>query len=194
MAKSATGDEGDMGARAVPGTIGRATALGLGAILLAACSSGSMKAGPTATSVAEARASAAAEVAPRYMAPLAFADPSSNTARLDPLIAHHAHHYGVPESLIRRVIERESGYNPKARNGPYWGLMQILPATARTMGYRGDAAGLLDADTNMRYAVRYLRGAYMVGGYNEDAAVRFYSRGYYYDAKRQGLLEETGLR
>src|SRR5690606_2930948 len=27
-----------------------------------------------------------------------------------------------------------------------------------------------------------------------DQAVRLYARGYYYDAKRKGLLEETGLR
>ena len=62
------------------------------------------------------------------------------------------------------------------------------------MGYRGAASGLLDADTNLRYAVKYLSGAYMVGGNNADQAVRNYSRGYYYDAKRQGLLEEVGLR
>ena len=29
---------------------------------------------------------------------------------------------------------------------------------------------------------------------DHDLAVRYYSRGYYYDAKRKGLLEETGLR
>jgi soluble lytic murein transglycosylase-like protein len=62
------------------------------------------------------------------------------------------------------------------------------------MGYRGDGPGLLDADTNLKYAVKYLRGAYLVGGYSQDAAIRHYSRGYYYDAKRQGLLKETGLR
>jgi soluble lytic murein transglycosylase-like protein len=100
----------------------------------------------------------------------------------------------VPESLVRRVVPRESGFNPAARNGPYLGLMQIRHDTAKSMGYRGEATGLLDAETNLKYAVKYLRGAYMVGGYNADAAVRFYSRGYYYDAKRLGLLEETGLR
>jgi soluble lytic murein transglycosylase-like protein len=52
----------------------------------------------------------------------------------------------------------------------------------------------LDADTNLKYAVKYLSGAYVVGGGNADQAVRNYSRGYYYDAKRKGLLEEVGLR
>ena len=42
--------------------------------------------------------------------------------------------YGVPRSLVHRVIQRESDYRPRARNGPYYGLMQIHPATARQMG------------------------------------------------------------
>ncbi len=113
---------------------------------------------------------------------------------LDPLIVKYSAQYNVPESLVRRVIVRESGYNPRARNGPYYGLMQISYATAQSMGYRGAASGLLDPDTNLKYAVKYLSGAYKVGGQNHDQAVRNYSRGYYYDAKRQGLLEEVGLR
>ena len=55
-------------------------------------------------------------------------------------------------------------------------------------------AGLLDAETNLKYGVKYLRGAYLVADGNHDAAVKWYSRGYYYEAKRKGLLEETGLR
>jgi soluble lytic murein transglycosylase-like protein len=92
------------------------------------------------------------------------------------------------------VIQRESGYNPRARNGPYYGLMQILPQTAHTMGYRGAPEGLLDAETNMKYAGKYLRGAWLVARGNEDRAVMWYARGYYYEAKRMGLLKETGLR
>jgi soluble lytic murein transglycosylase-like protein len=100
----------------------------------------------------------------------------------------------VPEALIHRVIVRESGYNPAARNGPYYGLMQIRYDTAMSMGYKGPASGLLDADTNLRYGVKYLAGAYKVAGGSHDGAVSGYSRGYYYDAKRLGLLEEVGLR
>lgn len=72
--------------------------------------------------------------------------------------------------------------------------MQILPQTARTMGHRGPAEELLDAETNLRYAGRYLRGAWIVSRGNQDRAVMWYSKGYYYEAKRLGLLEETGLR
>ncbi len=110
------------------------------------------------------------------------------------LVARYADIHDIPESLLHRVIQRESGYNPGARNGPYYGLMQILPQTARTMGHRGAPAGLLDADTNLQYGGRYLRGAYLVADRNHDRAIQWYARGYYYEAKRKGLLEETGLR
>ncbi|MCU0905382.1 MAG: lytic transglycosylase domain-containing protein [Tabrizicola sp.] len=110
------------------------------------------------------------------------------------LIRKYAQVHDIPESLLHRVIQRESDYNPGARNGPYYGLMQILPQTARTMGYQGPPEGLLDAETNLMYAGRYLRGAWMVSGGDESEAVGWYARGYYYEAKRLGLLEETGLR
>jgi len=84
--------------------------------------------------------------------------------------------------------------SPGARNGPYYGLMQIHPDTARSMGYRGWPAGLLDAATNLEYGVRYLRGAWLVSGGDRTRAYDWYRRGYYYEAKRLGLLEETGLR
>jgi soluble lytic murein transglycosylase-like protein len=113
---------------------------------------------------------------------------------LDALIAHYAGHYEVPETLVRRVVKRESNFDPTARNKIYWGLMQIRHDTAQTMGYRGPASGLLDAETNLKYAVKYLRGAYLTADRNEDRAVSLYARGYYYDAKRKGLLKVTGLR
>lgn len=119
---------------------------------------------------------------------------SQGPAEINRLIAQYAREYDVPEKLVHRVVKRESTYNPAARNGPYYGLMQILPATARTMGHRGAPGELLDADTNLKYGVKYLRGAYMVARGNHDRAVMWYSKGYYYEAKRMGILRETGLR
>lgn len=119
---------------------------------------------------------------------------SGNTPEMNALVSKYARIHGIPESLLHRVIIRESRYDAGARNGPYYGLMQILPQTARTMGYRGSPEGLLDAETNLKYAGRYLRGAWLVSRGDEDAAVGWYARGYYYEAKRMGLLEETGLR
>ncbi|MBY5934683.1 lytic transglycosylase domain-containing protein [Tateyamaria omphalii] len=99
----------------------------------------------------------------------------------------------VPVALVQRVVIRESTHRPWARNGPYYGLMQILPATARSMGFRGQPSDLLDAETNLKYATRYLRGAWLVSGGDMDEAVMWYARGYYYEAKRLGLIEETGV-
>jgi soluble lytic murein transglycosylase-like protein len=65
--------------------------------------------------------------------------------------------------------------------------MQIKLATARSMGYTGNAAGLLDADTNMTYAVKYLAGAYRVANGNSGQAVHYYAAGYYYAAKNKGI-------
>lgn len=118
----------------------------------------------------------------------------NETPELRALIEKYAAHYSVPVTLVQRVIIRESTHRPGARNGPYFGLMQILPQTARTMGHRGTASDLFDAETNLKYAVKYLRGAWLLSDGDEGKAVMWYARGYYYEAKRQGLLKETGLR
>jgi soluble lytic murein transglycosylase-like protein len=106
---------------------------------------------------------------------------------LDALIARHAAANNVPEALVRRVIKRESGGNARAVSAGNYGLMQIKLPTARSMGYTGTAAGLLDADTNMTYAVKYLAGAYRVANGNPDRAVHYYAAGYYYAAKGKGM-------
>ncbi|MDQ2094514.1 lytic transglycosylase domain-containing protein [Rhodalgimonas zhirmunskyi] len=118
----------------------------------------------------------------------------NETPELRTKINKWSDHYEVPRQLVHRQIVRESTHRPGARNGPYYGLMQILPQTARTMGFRGKPSDLLDADTNLKYAVKYLRGAWLVSDGDMDKAVMWYARGYYYEAKRRGLLVETGLR
>ena len=95
---------------------------------------------------------------------------AGETAELRVMINKTADAHGVPRTLVHRVIQRESRYRPHARNGPYYGLMQILPATARQMGFRGKPSDLLDAQTNLTYAVRYLRGAWMVSDGSEAKA------------------------
>jgi soluble lytic murein transglycosylase-like protein len=94
------------------------------------------------------------------------------------MIARHAAANGVPVELVRRVVTRESGYNPRARNAGALGLMQIKYATARSMGYAGSPSGLLDAETNLTYAVKYLAGAYHAAGGSQGRAVALYASGY----------------
>ncbi|WP_404925177.1 transglycosylase SLT domain-containing protein [Mesorhizobium sp. ORM16] len=112
---------------------------------------------------------------------------------IDRLIVKYAAFYQVPVDLVRHVVNRESTFNPKAYNNGHWGLMQIKHATARGMGYDGPARGLFDAETNLKYAVKYLRGAWLVSDGNAKRADWLYQTGYYFDAKRKGLLEATGL-
>ncbi len=118
----------------------------------------------------------------------------NETPALRASINRWADHYEVPRSLVHRLAIRESTHNPAARNGPYYGLLQILPQTARTMGFRGKPTDLLDADTNLQFAVKYLRGAWLLSDGDQATAIKWYARGYYYEAKRRGMLVETGLR
>ena len=103
------------------------------------------------------------------------------------MVARHAAANGIPASLVHRVIMRESRYNPRAVSKGNYGMMQIRLGTARAMGYTGSAAGLLDPETNMTYAVKYLAGAYKAAGGSEGGAVTNYARGYYAQAKRRGM-------
>ena len=140
---------------------------------------------------------------PSYLAPAVFKieSPSADLPRtpvrgrsdVEKLITKYAALYEVPVELVRHVVNRESTFNPKAYNNGHWGLMQIKHATGRGMGYSGPASGLFDAETNLRYAVKYLRGAWLVSDRNAKRADWLYQTGYYYEAKRKGLLEATGL-
>jgi hypothetical protein len=109
-------------------------------------------------------------------------------AEYDALVAKHARANAVPEALVHRVIVRESRYRPDliGRGGTI-GLMQIKLATARGLGYTGDAEGLRDPDTNVLYGVKYLAGAYRAANGDHDRAVHYYASGYYYQAKQQRL-------
>lgn len=127
----------------------------------------------------------------------AKATASSRAARvsnpaLDAAIARHAAINGLPAAFVHRVVMRESRYNPHAvGKGGTMGLMQIKHATARGVGYRGSAAGLLDAETNLTYGVKYLAGAYRAAGGNHTRAVALYARGYYHEAKRSAAGQDA---
>jgi soluble lytic murein transglycosylase-like protein len=133
-----------------------------------------------------------ADPGPEAAVPAAEADAKPKTP-LDQRIAYYADLYDVPETLIRRSIVIESGYNPKAHHGPYWGLMQIRVETARGLGYHGNGRGLLDADENLKYAAAYLANAYLVAGGDEDRALKLYAQGYFYEARRKGLLDQLKM-
>jgi soluble lytic murein transglycosylase-like protein len=167
-----------------------------------------------ATNVPGATTAAPAPVVLAYAAPLrataltSFGDPfdisppgepeditptpeTVGPTRLNALIKKYSKLYEIPEELVHRVVRRESRYNPSAYSKGNYGLMQIRYNTAKAMGYDGPADGLFDAETNIKYAVKYLKGAWLVADNDHDNAVRLYARGYYYDAKRRGMLHLT---
>lgn len=118
----------------------------------------------------------------------------NETPQLRASINKWADHYGLPRELVHKLAVRESTHRPSAVNRPYYGLLQILPATARSMGYKGQPEGLLDADTNLKFAGKYLRGAWMLSDGDMDRAIFLYAKGYYPEAKARGMLVQTGLR
>jgi len=122
------------------------------------------------------------------MAVLPFAPTAQagGASEYEALVATHAQANGVPPALVHRVILRESRYQPHlvGRCGCI-GLMQIKLATARGLGYTGDAAGLRDPNTNLTYGVKYLAGAYRAAHGDHARAMHYYASGYYYATKRQ---------
>jgi soluble lytic murein transglycosylase-like protein len=83
---------------------------------------------------------------------------------LKPLIAQYASENDVPFGLADAVVRIESRYNANARNGVNLGLTQVNFRTAQSLGYKGDASGLLDAETNLRYGLKYLAMAHRLAG------------------------------
>ncbi len=94
------------------------------------------------------------------------------------LIARHAAHEGLPVELADAVVRLESRYDAGACNGPNVGLTQIHVRTARSLGYAGPVAGLLDPDTNLRYGLAYLAQAYRLAGGDTCRTILKYQAGH----------------
>ena len=77
------------------------------------------------------------------------------------LVRREAKEQGLPPDIADAVAYVESSYNPKAVGAVgEVGLMQIRPQTAAMLGYKGDEAALFEPETNVRYSVAYLAGAW----------------------------------
>ena len=105
------------------------------------------------------------------------------------LIQTYAKTYGVPVDLAHAVVRVESNFNPKARGSAgEIGLMQIKPATARMMGYRGTAKGLYDPETNIKFGMKYLAMAHDLGGGTTCGTILKYNAGH--GAKRMNPVSK----
>jgi len=102
-------------------------------------------------------------------------------------IVKHANANGVPVALALAVVRVESNYRPgvRGRAGEV-GLMQIKPQTARGMGFSGSTKALYDPETNLRWGMKYLAGAYQRAGGDTCGTIMRYQGGHY--AKRMSKV------
>lgn len=95
------------------------------------------------------------------------------------IINKYASLNGVDADLAHAVVRIESNYNPRTRGSAgEVGLMQIKPATARMMGYRGSVKGLYDPETNVRFGMKYLAMAQTLGGGSTCKTILKYNAGH----------------
>ncbi|WP_417412492.1 lytic transglycosylase domain-containing protein [Hoeflea sp.] len=105
------------------------------------------------------------------------------------LISKYAKSNGVPESLAHAVISVESNYRANARGAAgEVGLMQIKPATARMMGYKGSTKALYNPETNIKYGMLYLAKAHKLGGGTTCGTILKYNAGH--GAKRMNPVSK----
>lgn len=113
----------------------------------------------------------------------------ADTKPFEAIIDRYAALNGVDEDLAHAVVRIESNYNPKTRGSAgEVGLMQIKPATARMMGYRGSVKGLYDPETNIRYGMKYLAMARQLGGGETCNTILKYNAGH--GAKRMNPVSK----
>lgn len=85
----------------------------------------------------------------------------------------------MPPELADAVATVESNYNVGAIGGVgEIGLMQVLPSTARMLGFDGTAGELANPDANIRYGVAYLSQAWRLAGGDVCTTVMKYRAGH----------------
>ena len=95
------------------------------------------------------------------------------------IVDRYASAHGVPAAFARAVVQVESDWNPKLTGAAgEVGLMQIKHETAREMGFQGGRDELYEPDTNVRWGMQYLAGAWRLGGGDLCQAVLRYQGGH----------------
>jgi hypothetical protein len=85
----------------------------------------------------------------------------------------------IPFAIVDAVMRVESGYNPGARGDVgEVGLMQIRPATADMMGFKGPASDLAKPETNIAYGTQYLAEAWRLSNQDICTTVMKYRAGH----------------
>lgn len=73
-------------------------------------------------------------------------------SQIKELISKISKKHGVDEKLVNAVIKQESGYNPNAESSVgAQGLMQLMPATAKSLGVKDSFNPVQNIDGGVRY-------------------------------------------
>lgn len=81
------------------------------------------------------------------------------------LVREKAVSTGLPADIADAVAEVESGYNVNASGAAgEVGLMQVMPGTARMLGFTGSLDELAKPEVNVHYGVTYLARAWQLAG------------------------------
>ena len=115
---------------------------------------------------------------PERLAIVAEVKPKGRGNYLDALTREAGRH-GLPSAIADAVAQVESGYDPGAVGtvGEV-GLMQVRPATAAMLGHAGASSDLFTPETNIRYGVAYLAGAWRLAGGDVCLALTKYRAGH----------------
>ena len=128
-----------------------------------------------------------------------------DAAALRKMVREQAVADALPPEVAEAVAEVESGFDPNAVGSVgEVGLMQVLPSTARMLGFQGPLPTLFDPAVNVRYGVRYLSQAWRKTGQDICATVmkyraghgetRYSQRSVDYCVRVRALLAERGFK
>lgn len=131
----------------------------------------------------QASAAPAAETPPSALPAAARPAPAAGSADAlsyyRGLIAKEAGALGLAPAIAEAVMAVESGFNPNVIGGAgEIGLMQIMPSTARMLGFAGSNAELASPDINIHYGVTYLAQAWRLAAGDLCTATMKYRAGH----------------
>jgi Transglycosylase SLT domain len=123
----------------------------------------------------------------------------TNEDAYDGLLQSAANLYGVDWNFLKAIVAAESGFNAQAIRHELshtppdasYGLMQILGATAKGLGFSGDPTLLFDPATNVNYGALYVGKQWARYGGDPGSVAASYNAGTAYK-NTDGLFTTKG--